>query len=172
MDTDWIVTALECYEKPLLRYAAWLVDDVERAKDVVQETFLRLCKEKRESIGSHLPQWLFTVCRNLAIDLRKKDGRTEKLEDDEVAAAAVPSFEDKELLDQVLKLVEVLPKNQREIVYLRFQCGFSYKEISEVTRLSAGTVDFLIHTAIDGIRRRIESKHPVNVKNNRRSHEV
>ncbi len=39
----WIRQALERHERPLVHYAARLIGDVERARDVVQETFLRLC---------------------------------------------------------------------------------------------------------------------------------
>jgi len=68
--STWIVAALERYESHLVRYANWILGDAERAREVVQETFLRLCKEKPGQVGSHLAQWLFTVCRNLAFDIR------------------------------------------------------------------------------------------------------
>jgi RNA polymerase sigma-70 factor (ECF subfamily) len=171
---DWIVAVLERYEKPLLRYAAWLLDDAERARDVVQETFLRLCKEKQESVGDHVPQWLFTVCRNLAFDLRSANARTERLDDTQDldpsdVARALEAVEQQALLAQILAVVEALPKNQREVVYLRFKAGFSYKEISIVTGLSVGNVGFLIHSAMLNIRRRMVGD-PVGRA--RRSHEV
>jgi RNA polymerase sigma-70 factor (ECF subfamily) len=54
--------------------------------------------------------------------------------------------------------VKNLPKNQREVVYLKFQCDLSYKEISEVTKLSVGNVGLLLHTALKEIRRRVLSE--------------
>jgi len=172
----WITSALERYEKPLLRYAAWLLDDVDRAKDVVQETFLRLCREKEETVGNRLPQWLFTVCRNLVFDVRKRDSHIQNLDDtqrlDEADIAGVlEALEQRELLDEILRIVEELPKNQREVVYLRFKCGFSYKEISQLTNLSSTNVGFLLHSAMERIRRRIQSKHPPNQAAARRSNE-
>jgi RNA polymerase sigma-70 factor (ECF subfamily) len=158
---DWIVAAFNRHERPLLRYAAWLLDDVDRARDIVQETFLRLCRERPESVDDHLPQWLFTVCRNLAIDAQRKSGRTESLGGvvDILNAPdvekALEAFERQELLVQILRIVETLPKNQREVVHLRFEGGLSYKQISAVTGLSVGNVGFLIHSAMAGIRRRI-----------------
>ena len=68
---------------------------------------------------------------------------------DPTAATAV---EQKETMRQVLQVLEKLPKNQREVIYLKFQSDLSYKEISEVTRLSVSNVGFLIHTAIKSIR--------------------
>ncbi len=60
-------------------------------------------------------------------------------------------FERQETIGQVLRVVETLPKNQREVIYLKFQCDLSYKEISDITKLSTGNIGFLIHTAIQSI---------------------
>ena len=55
-------------------------------------------------------------------------------------------------MSQVLRVLETLPKNQREVIYLKFQCDLSYKEISDITSLSVSNIGFLIHTAIKSIR--------------------
>jgi RNA polymerase sigma-70 factor (ECF subfamily) len=161
--STWIVAALERHESHLVRYAMWILGDIERAREVVQETFLRLCKEKPSRVEDHLAQWLFTVCRNLAFDVRKKENRMSPLSDADVDA--LPSeqlgprpgeaLEHKEKLDQVLRVVDRLPKNQREVILLKFQFDLSYKEISEVTHLSVTNVGFLIHTAIQTLRKEL-----------------
>ena len=159
--TRWIGAALNRHESSLIRYATWILGDLERARDVVQETFLRLCKESPERIDDHLPQWLFTVCRNLAFDVRKKENRMTPLSETEVAThpSADPRpgvlLEQKETMSQVLRVLETLPKNQREVIYLKFQSDLSYKEIADVTNLSVGNVGFLIHTAIHSIRKQM-----------------
>jgi len=159
--SEWIVAALNQYESKLVRYATWITGDVERAREIVQDTFLRLCKEKPERLNSHLPQWLFTVCRNLAFDVRRKENRMTPLNDAEAAAhpSAGPRpgalLEQKEAMSQVLRVLETLPKNQREVIYLKFQCDLSYKEISEITKLSISNIGFLIHTAIQSVRKQI-----------------
>ncbi len=151
---QWIEAALRQHESNLIRYTTWVIGDTERAREIVQEAFLRLCKEQPERLDDHLAQWLFTVCRNLAFDVRKKENRMTPLND--LAAAAHPNtasiLEQKEAMSQVLRAVETLPKNQREVIYLKFQCDLSYKEISDVTRLSVSNVGFLIHTAIKSLR--------------------
>ena len=68
-------------------------------------------------------------------------------------AGAGSLLEHKEAMGQVLRVVETLPKNQREVIYLKFQCDLSYKEISDITRLSVSNVGFLIHTAIKALRK-------------------
>ena len=53
---------LDRYERPLLQYAARLTGDTDRARDVVQETFIRLCAADRAGVEDHVAAWLFTVC--------------------------------------------------------------------------------------------------------------
>jgi RNA polymerase sigma-70 factor (ECF subfamily) len=65
------------------------------------------------------------------------------------------NLEDKGAVGEIFRLVESLPKNQREVVYLKFQCDLSYKEISEITKLSIGNVGLLLHTALNAIRKRV-----------------
>ena len=155
----WIVEALERHERALLRYATWTVGDLETGRELVQETFLRLCKEDPARVDGHLAQWLFTVCRNLALDARRKAGRTTAL--DEVEIAVAPDLDqrhdDGHALGRILAVVDTLPRNQREVVYLKFQADLSYKEIAEITQLSVSNVGFLLHTAVRTIRTRMRS---------------
>ena len=46
-DAAWLHSVVQQYENGLVRYAARLLGDVERARDVAQDTFLRLCREPR-----------------------------------------------------------------------------------------------------------------------------
>jgi RNA polymerase sigma factor (sigma-70 family) len=155
-DSQWIVDALDRHEDALIRYATWILRDAEVAREVVQETFLRLCRETQSKVEAHLVQWLFTVCRNLAFDTRKREARMTPLEDTEIGVDA--NLEQKETVGEIFRLVQTLPKNQREVVYLKFQCDLSYKEISEVTKLSVGNVGLLLHTALKAIRKQVLSE--------------
>ena len=155
-ESQWIVNALKLYEDALMRYAVWVLRDAELAREVVQETFLRLCREDAAKVSDHLAQWLFTVCRNLAFDTRKREARMTPLEDTDIGVDS--KLEQKETVGEIFRFVENLPKNQREVVYLKFQCDLSYKEISEVTNLSVGNVGLLLHTALKAIRKRVLSE--------------
>ena len=68
------------------------------------------------------------------------------------------NLEQRETAGEIFRLLETLPKNQREVVYLKFQGDLSYKEISEVTELSVSHVGVLIHTALRAIRKRVLSE--------------
>jgi len=157
--STWIVAALDRYESHLVRYANWILGDVERAREVVQETFLRLCREQPSRIENHLGQWLFTVCRNLAFDVRKKETRMTPLTEPDLMRSVSDkpgaSLEREETMSQIVRLMETLPKNQREVLRLKFQSDLSYKEISEITQLSVTNVGFLIHTAIKTLRKQL-----------------
>jgi RNA polymerase sigma-70 factor (ECF subfamily) len=152
--SQWVAEALEKHEQSLIRYAKWLLGDLDAARDVVQETFLRLCRADPARIEGHVAQWLFTVCRNLALDARKKAARLASLEcaDAAVASDLDERHDQRQALGQILDVLDTLPRNQREVIYLRFQGGLSYKDISAVTELSVGNVGFLLHTAVRAIR--------------------
>jgi RNA polymerase sigma-70 factor (ECF subfamily) len=136
---------------------------MEQARDVVQDTFLRLCSQKPSRVRDHVAQWLFTVCRNRALDLLRKEKRMNfnsevELEAQPASQPAVSTIlEQKEQVGEILRLLETLPSNQQEVICLRFQNEFSYREISAVTDLSVSNVGFLIHTGLKTIRRKLNA---------------
>src|SRR5712671_6390206 len=69
---QWIASAVVEFEGPLIVYAARILGDMDRARDVVQETFLRLCGQEQEAVRPHLLEWLYAVCRNRALDLLRR----------------------------------------------------------------------------------------------------
>ena len=161
--TDLVRVAIERYQSSLIRYATSLLGDIERAREVVQDTFLKLFTNPPEEIERRLPQWLFTVCRNRAFDVRKKDGRMSPLSDIDLETRAGPGplpvacLEEQERLRQVFELVRRLPEKQREVLTLKFQCDLTYKEISAVTGYSVSNVGFLLHNGVSRIREQIKS---------------
>lgn len=150
--------ALARHQDGLLRYAARILGDPDRARDVVQETFLRLWKQDPAGIGDHLPEWLFTVCRRCALDVLRKEGRMSRFEEGQLervpSAQALPgdAVEARDTAAQAAELINQLPPKQQEVIRLKFQGGFSYKEISRITGLSMGNVGFIIHNAVKTLR--------------------
>ena len=159
---QFVRAAVQRYETPLMSYARHVLGgDVERARDVVQETFLRLIGQDPEKVRPHLTEWLYTVCRNLAIDVRRKERRMGRLSDavaDSATSDAPPPgarAEDDDAMTHVLRSLKQLPRNQQECIRLKFQGGLSYKQISEVTSLTVTNVGFLIHTGLKTLRQRL-----------------
>jgi RNA polymerase sigma factor (sigma-70 family) len=162
VEAELIRSALRQFERPLVGYATHLLaGDAERARDVVQETFFRLCSEPWERVGPHLREWLYTVCRNLAIDVRRKEKRMRPMSEfsaDTLASAETgPSeaLEHEDSFNHVQAVLEELSANQQEVVRLKFQHGLSYKQISDVTSLTVTNVGFLLHAAIKTLRERL-----------------
>ncbi|MEM7308998.1 MAG: sigma-70 family RNA polymerase sigma factor [Planctomycetota bacterium] len=161
--STWIHEALERFEGPLLHYAARLTGDAERARDVVQETFLRLCARDSGEVEERLAEWLYTVCRNLALDVRKKERPMTTTSDGHVldgptdAAEPAALAERRDSVRAVLGALAGLPANQQEVLRLKFQHGLSYKEISGVTELSVSNVGYLMHVGLKALRMRLGS---------------
>lgn len=160
----FVPSAFERYGERLAEYAARILGDRERAADVVQETFLRLCNEDRADIEPKLVQWLYTVCRSRALDIKRKEKRMILLQQNHMneRAGAEPqphaALEKRESSGEMLRWLERLPENQGEVLRLRFQHELSYKQIAEVTGLSVSNVGFLIHTGLKGLRARFAGR--------------
>lgn len=154
-------SVVDAHAADLTRYAASILGDSDIAKDVVQDSFVRLWQQPRAEVADHIRPWLFRVCRNRALDLRRKGGRVKPLDaathDTTPAEAPGPGqiAEQRDSHARILQLMRDLPENQREVVRLKFQNGLSYKEIASVTELSTGNVGFLLHTALHTLRMRI-----------------
>ena len=74
-----------------------------------------------------------------------------------------------EVANEALGLLAGLPKNQQEVVRLKFQNGLSYQEISKITKLSASNVGVLIHTAIKTLRQQLQPRPNLAVNSPRRT---
>lgn len=161
----WVSALLATHEGPLVRYAQRLVGDLETARDAVQETFLKLCRQDRAEVDGHVVEWLYTVCRNAAIDARRKDRRMSTMTDEALAAQAdgpagrAPDYasETSDTARRVLALLPSLPASQQEVIRLRFQGGLSYKEISGVTGLTVNHVGVLLHNALKSLREQLQT---------------
>jgi len=152
---SWIQSALDRYEAPLLRYAAGVVGSA-AAPDVVQDTFLALCRAAPEKVEGHLGPWLFVVCRNRALELLREGSRLQPLEEQDVTGNPDSEpwrrVERQQSLGRVQHLLQELPDRQREAVMLKFAAGLSYKEMAEVMELSVSHVGVILHTALTRLR--------------------
>lgn len=156
-----IEAALARYESPLTRYAHRITGDAERARDVVQETFLRLCSNEHAPQDGHLTRWLFTVCRNHALDVLRKERRMTTLAEMEVTETGgenPPDLEtrQREQSNRIEQCLDELPHNQRQVLRLKFGESLSYREISRRTGLSVSNVGYLMHRGIKTLRRRLK----------------
>ena len=154
----FVEQAMAEYESPLLGYATTILHDLDRARDVVQDTFIRLCQQDIPKVRENLKSWLFTVCRNRALDLLRKDKNLQPIDEIRWQRMAGTDLQPDEQFDQdqrvaeVMKYLDRLSANQREVILLKFHQGLSYQEITKLTGLTSGNVGFLIHTGLKRLR--------------------
>ena len=157
--------ALQEHESALIGYTTGILNgDAERARDVVQDAFLKLWVADHAKVRDNVKAWLYTVCRNRALDVMRKEQRLEF--GNETALLHTPASEPEpghqadmqDLSERVWDLVESLTPNQREVLKLKFQHDCSYQQIAEITGLSVGNVGFILHTSLKKLRHQLQKQ--------------
>lgn len=146
------------HERPLIRYAHSITGNLEDARDVVQDVFVKLSQNLHAIEEARLTSWLFTVCKNRALDHLRKHQRLIVMENETLDRETSPEPRPGDELDQretasdLRALIEQLPARQREAVRLKFIAGLDYKEISQTMQTSLGNVGYLIHHGVQALR--------------------
>jgi RNA polymerase sigma-70 factor (ECF subfamily) len=118
-------------------------------EDIVQEAYVRLLRAKREGKLTCTKAFLFTVTRNLAIDMFRRHKRTATHEPmSELAELPVlegpsdvaASIERQQRIEVLIDAVVSLPERCREVMMLRHMDGIAYKEIAALLGISPNTV--------------------------------
>ncbi|GJM21820.1 MAG: DNA-directed RNA polymerase sigma-70 factor [Planctomycetota bacterium] len=162
----WIEAVVAEYERPLTRYALHMLGDVERARDVVQDVFLRCLAQDRDKLSLNLRAWLYTVCRNRVLDILRKESRMRTSDESGLLALKgnepppEQGVQQKEVLGRALQMLAALPQRQQEVLRLKFQDGLSYKEIAAVTTHSVSYVGVLLHEGMKTLRTRLAPLGP------------
>jgi len=162
------------YQHRLMRYLLFLTGNRETADDLFQEVWMRVLTRGGQFNGkARFETWLFTIARNLVIDLRRKRTMSslDELfeagnEDDKPLAYEVadnePSpfdhlsgVEDREQIAQALLHLDTL---YREVLVLRFHEDLSLDEIAKVTRAPLSTVKSRLYRGMAAIKPRLERK--------------
>ena len=155
---DLFLETLQRYERPLIRYAHGYTGDLEDARDIVQDVFVKLSQHLATLDHERLAPWLFTVCRNRALDHQRKHQRLVVMEtatlDLETSADPAPNdaMEQRETATALRELIETLPVRQREAVRLKFIAGLDYQQISAAMQTSIGNVGYLIHHGVAALK--------------------
>ena len=150
--------AVAQYERPLVLYAFRILSNLDLAREVVQDTFLKLCDQSPDQVADHLAQWLYAVTRNRALDVLRKEKPMKPLQDPDRHVASTrdaspgQAMEQAEASEQLAMAMQQLSPNQQEVIRLKFQHGLSYKDIAKTTQLSTSNVGYLIHTGLKTLR--------------------
>jgi len=123
----------------LYRFARSILNNEDLAKDVVQETMLKIWEKRLES-GSvkNLEAWCMTITRNFALSkYRLKDNQASSLDIVSNFPLAGDSpyekLEREDIFEKIEKIISTFPVKLKEVFQLREIEGYSYKEIGEIT---------------------------------------
>jgi RNA polymerase sigma-70 factor (ECF subfamily) len=168
-DPELLDQLIETYQHRLLRYLLFLTGKREVAEDLFQETWMRVLLRGAQYNGkARFDTWLFTIARNLVIDLSRKrqmaslDEMSESGEDErpfEVAIDGPSPFEQFATREDRAEVAEVLLKlepNYREVLMLRFHEEMSLEEIASVTRAPLSTVKSRLYRGLAALKPEVE----------------
>jgi RNA polymerase sigma-70 factor (ECF subfamily) len=163
------------YQSKLFNYIYFIVRSQELAEDIFQETFVKAIttiQQGRYTASGKFGAWLTRIAHNMIIDGFRQERNENTISNDETE---VDLFNDADLCDDnietqmvneqtladVRRLVDALPDNQREVVYMRFYQDLSFKEIADITGVSINTALGRMRYALLNMRRIAEEKHIV-----------
>lgn len=150
------------------------INDRDIANDIFQDTFIKVIKTLKSNSyneeGKFLP-WVLRIAHNLVIDFYRKNKRMPMQRETENFSvfALLPddssNIENKmidfQLDKDLIKLVNTLPKDQKEIILMRMYQDLSFKEIAEQTGVSINTSLGRMRYALINLRKEIEKNQLV-----------
>ncbi len=164
---------IERHQTRLYSYIFVMVKDKQLADDLFQDTFVKVIntlKSGNYNDEGKFIQWIMRIAHNLVIDHFRKQ---KKLNYAEVAndkynmmdslRVTDPSIEDAMITEQIHKdvrlLMEYLPNEQKEVLYLRCYAGLSFKDIADQTEVSINTALGRMRYALINMRKIVKEKN-------------
>ncbi len=155
--TQYIEEIVKKHEVALCRYCYGILRDKEQAKDIVQDSFMKLVKEltKGQPIENE-KAWLYRVCHNLALDyLRKIKRNNDRIDDvqEMVSNSNTISRPDSAMLNKesnadVWNSLKILSEREQKIIELKMKNNYSYQQIADELQLTSTNVGFILHQAL------------------------
>lgn len=167
---------LERNQTKLFTYIMFVVRDRETADDVFQETFVKVITRLHAgqyAATGKFSGWIMRIAHNVIMDWFR-DQKSQKLveltEDNNLSNVGEifdtnreNQFVNEQVLNDVQKMMRLLPAPQREVVYMRFYQQMSFKEIAETTNVSINTSLGRMRYAILNLRR-MARKHNLSLQ--------
>ncbi len=147
--------AVESQYRPLKGYAMKLVQDVENANDLVQETMYKAFRNKEKfAEGTNLKGWLYTIMKNIFINNYRRMVNSNIFSDDTENQYYINSLNNSDrnaadsrlAMEDINKAINNLSENLRRPFMLSFE-GYKYEEIAKQLAIPLGTVKIRIHNA-------------------------
>lgn len=164
-------TLLRRHKNQVFSRILFMVKDRDLAEDLFQDTFIKaiqtLKSGRYNEEGKFLP-WVMRIAQNLVIDQFRRGKKMPAVRsDEEHDVFATIGHEDKnveedivwgQILNDVRKLIDFLPAEQREVVIMRHYYDMSFKEIAETCNVSINTALGRMRYALINMRKLVEKK--------------
>jgi RNA polymerase sigma-70 factor (ECF subfamily) len=164
-DPELLDQLIETYQHRLMRYLMFLTGKREVAEDLFQETWIRVLRRGSQYNGeARFDTWIFTIARNLVIDLSRKrtmaslDEMREGGDDErpfeivEDGPSPLEQFQGRENAAEVAAVILTLEPSYREVLTLRFHEEMSLEEIAAVTRAPLSTVKSRLYRGLAALK--------------------
>jgi len=172
-DIDAVQDLFNEHRTRIYRVCLLYTDNADDAKDVLQETFLRAYKSVGRFRGdSSFTTWLTRIAINICLNMKRDRKSSETLEEDRVDAAQYQnarnhdgdpeeSLKGRELRERIMALVDTLPPRERMAFVLKHFEEMKIREISQIMKISEGTVKSFLHRAVVTLRDGLGRTAPV-----------
>jgi RNA polymerase sigma-70 factor (ECF subfamily) len=166
-DPELLDQLIETYQHRLMRYLMFLTSKREVAEDLFQEVWIRVLRRGSQYNGqARFDTWIFTIARNLVIDLSRKRtmASLDEMREGSEEADARPfeivqegpspleQFEYRENASEVATVLLTLDPAYREVLTLRFHEEMSLEEIATVTRAPLSTVKSRLYRGLAALK--------------------
>ncbi len=146
MTVDEYNICVDQHADGLFRFMVKHVRDVEKARDLVQESFTKMWLKVGEVEGSKAKSYLFSTAYHTMIDMIRRDKKQGDF--DEVKVSKLSHSKQYSDLNEILhQALDTLPAIQKSVVLLRDYEGYAYKEIGEICKLTEAQVKVYIFRA-------------------------
>ena len=138
------------YQNRVYRFCVRMMSSEVSGKDAFQETFMRMYEHRAEFRGTNFPAWLFTIARNVCLNLLRKQKAFDSFEEDihgKLLSTNRVENSDVLLRNSIDSAIQQLPVKLREALILREYEEYSYKEIAEITGIELSLAKVRVHRA-------------------------
>jgi RNA polymerase sigma-70 factor, ECF subfamily len=143
----------------LTRTAFLITGSMDTAKDLAQETFLKLFKSGANRYQGNFHAYLSTIVYRMALKEKKRHRLDQNLEVSEIAdetPQALTLTMQEERNRHLARVIQSLPEHHREVLVLRFYRNHQYEEIAKIVDLPVGTVKSRIFYAVKSCREKLQ----------------
>lgn len=141
------------------RYATALLGDADAAADAVQEAVIELWQQhERLDKVVNLKGFCVTMTKRRCIDQLRQLHPTTPINEEALMVAVPPPDDIDERYRQALKLVERLPKRQRDAILLKYEQGKENKEIEQIMNMSSTHLYATLSRAYSALREMMQKQ--------------